>query len=294
MRPLSDRQKRLAYNWLVDGPLRPLARPLYKAVLKAELALHGAMSHPQSENRSSIVGTTAIVKTFERPAHCRALIDSIRRQYRELPIIVVDDSRDPHQFEGTTSLSMPYDSGVSAGRRLALQQVKTQFVLNLDDDFVFCGRTDIAAALALMNAYPQIDIMGGRVVDLPLYISHDFRSANLFPHDTLSVWPVAETIGGLEVHDKVANFFLARTDRLRLVDWDDRLKRLDHADFFTRAKGVLLTVYNPGLQILHVRDPFATEYRQKRYDLDADLAYLDEKYRTPWTGAATKDSPSQE
>ena len=74
-----------------------------------------------------------------------------------------------------------------------------------------------------------------------------------------------------------------------MVNWDRALKRLDHADFFTRSKGKLLTVYNPRLQILHVRNPFDSAYRKIRFDLDADLAYLTRKYARPW-GAEIKSS----
>jgi hypothetical protein len=87
-----------------------------------------------------------------------------------------------------------------------------------------------------------------------------------------------EKIGDLEVYDKVPNFFIARTDRVRLVGWDEKLKRIDHADFFTRAKGTLVSVFNPELEVLHVKNPFDTEYKKYRNDTEADWSYLRRKY----------------
>jgi len=65
---------------------------------------------------------------------------------------------------------------------------------------------------------------------------------------------------------------------LKLVGWDERIKRLDHADFFTRAKGVLVTVYNPEFKILHAQTPFDRHYLSKRYDLGQDRLVLRMKY----------------
>ena len=129
-----------------------------------------------------------------------------------------------------------------------------------------------------MDRVNEIDIMGGMVVDLPLYIVHDYRGARLFDTGAKPVHAAGSRVGGLEVYDKVADFFLARADRLRLVDWDPGLKRLVHADFFSRAKGVLTTVFNPALRTLHVRNPFDAAYLNIRYDTDDDLARLSAKY----------------
>jgi hypothetical protein len=65
---------------------------------------------------------------------------------------------------------------------------------------------------------------------------------------------------------------------LRLVGWDARLKRLDHADFFTRARGVLVTAYDDEFRCLHAQTPFDREYMRCRSDLDADAELLRARY----------------
>ena len=53
---------------------------------------------------------------------------------------------------------------------------------------------------------------------------------------------------------------------------------MDHADFFTRALGVLTTVFNPDLRCLHARTPFDAEYMSKRMDLADSLQALEGRY----------------
>ena len=219
-----------------------------------------------------------MIKTFERPRRLRSLIGSIKRLYPDLKIIVVDDGKNPQPLPGVTTHILPYDSGVGAGRSKGLSLVETKYVLNLDDDFVLHHGTGLHEAVKLMDSIGEIDIMGGMVVDLPLYIVHDYRGAGLFDTGSRAVQAAGSRIGGLEVFDKVASFFLARTDRLRLVDWDPGLKRLDHADFFSRAKGVLTAVFNPEFRTLHVRNPYDAAYLNIRHDTEDDLTRLRSKY----------------
>ena len=221
---------------------------------------------------------TALVKTFERPRVLRRLVASIRRLYPGLRIVVVDDSREPTRLDEVETIAMPYDSGISAGRNEGLKRVTTPYVLVLDDDFVFYRRTQLAPALALMQRNSEIDIMGGQLIDLPLLRARPVPSGEIFSTAAKPLVPLGNSIDGLEVVDKVSTFYIARRDRLALVPWDPELKRIDHADFFTRALGVLVTVFNPDLKCLHARTPFDAEYMRKRLDLAASLEVLDERY----------------
>ena len=55
-------------------------------------------------------------------------------------------------------------------------------------------------------------------------------------------------------------------------------KRLDHADFFTRAKGKIVSGLLDEFRVLHLRDPFDLGYRAFRDDLAADVAFLRSAY----------------
>ena len=68
---------------------------------------------------------TVLIKTFERPAVFRRLVQSIRRLYPSLPIVVADDSREPIRLSGVETVSLPYDSGIAAGRNAGLDRATT-------------------------------------------------------------------------------------------------------------------------------------------------------------------------
>ena len=265
---------------LKRGKLSFIGRLIYTPLVKSELLLIRFRDGGEAFSDTRLVDEklTAVIKTFERPATLVRLVESIKRFYPNMKIIVVDDSREPSQLDGVTTIVMPYNSGVSAGRNRGLLEVKTKYLLLLDDDFIFYRQTDFRRAIELMDKNEEIDIMGGEVVNLPQFKADDFRNAGLHPSDAVSTMPPGSEIDGLPVYDKVANFFIARPKRLQLVGWDERLKKLDHADLFTRAKGVLTTVFNHSFKVLHAQTPFDREYMKKRDDMDQDHAILYDKY----------------
>jgi hypothetical protein len=272
LKPLSDRQKKWAEAHLVRGRLRTVARPAYRALLGAQVAAASFVSRrPEPVDTS---GITAVIKTFGRPKACARLVRSLQRLYPAMPIVVVDDSREPRSISGTSLVRLPFDSGVGTGRQAGLERVETPFLLNLDDDFLLYRGTHLGLALDALSRHSQLDLVGGRVIDLPLFITHDFRRASLFTTNASSRLAPGTRLGAVEVLDKVPNFFLARTDAVRAVGWNPRLKRLDHADFFTRARGKIVSGLLDSFRVLHLRDPFETDYRAFRDDLAADLAYL--------------------
>jgi hypothetical protein len=150
----------------------------------------------------------------------------------------------------------------------------------LDDAAVFYRRTRLAEALRLLEREPEIDVMGGQLVDLPLLTQRPPAAiaGSIFATAAEPLHPPGSSVGGLRVLEKVPNFFLARRERLRLVGWDEGLKLMEHADFFTRAVGVLTTVFNPRLKCLHARTPFDDAYMAKRLDLAEYRRILDARY----------------
>lgn len=277
MNPIVRKAKVRIRQVLVKGPLRPVAAGAFRALVAAELALQRRIM-PRGPDPTDVSDVTAVIKTFQRPRRCQALIDSIRALHPGLRIVVVDDSRDPVPLRHAETLILPFDSGVSAGRNAGLAAVGTPFVINLDDDLVFFRKTGLGAALALLRGLPEVDIMGGVMLDLPHFGWNHSLGGALHPTTAVSRIPEGSRIGPLTIGDKVSNFFVARTAAVRSIGWDPRVRRLDHADFFTRAKGQLVSAYNPAFQALHVKDPFDADYLRFRFDLAPDLAYLKAKF----------------
>lgn len=274
---------KVIYKIFVESPLSIVGKPVYRTMTAIELAIHRYLVSGQSDGdptRQELVNThlTAIIKTFERPEAVRRLVASIKVKYPDLHIIVADDSQYAQEIDGVETILLPYNQGATVGRNAALSRVKTKYFLLLDDDFVFYRLTDLENPLSILDANQQIDIIGGEVVDLPFFTVSDYSQAALFPTDKKATLPKGSSIAGLPVFDMVANFFLARTDRVKVVGWDPNLKNLAHADFFTRAKGVLTTVFDHELKVLHAKTPFDTVYMKDRNDVTFDRAVLLYRY----------------
>jgi (N-acetylneuraminyl)-galactosylglucosylceramide N-acetylgalactosaminyltransferase len=182
--------------------------------------------------------------------------------YPDLRIIVADDSREDHNIRGVEHLRMPYDSGVSAGRNLALSLVETPFVVTLDDDFVFVDRTRLERWLDILEN-TNLDIIGGNVDGHPNYhaslqITDDalvFLPTPVGKEDGFSLWNI------------VLQFWMGRTDKIREIGgWDDEFKTVDHIIFFARSIGKIKIGYCPEVGAGHIpiRNPEYYKHRNGR------------------------------
>lgn len=61
---------------------------------------------------------------------------------------------------------------------------------------------------------------------------------------------------------KVPNLYVARTEKVRSIGWDNNIRMLDHQDFFWRASGNLVTVIARGTAVFHYHNPFQRYYQQ--------------------------------
>ena len=181
-----------------------IGKPLFIGMVTAELwreRLLDMLFHPKFEHGRVDESVTAVIKTFERQKEVRRLIKSIRHFYPKMKVVVVDDSKEPLAADGVMTIEMPFDSGVSAGRNLAVRHVETKYLLLLDDDYIFYRKTDLEPAIKKMDEMPEIDIMEGERIDLPLYRTVDNKKASLYPTASEPTLPYGSTIGGLAVQE---------------------------------------------------------------------------------------------
>jgi glycosyltransferase involved in cell wall biosynthesis len=256
LRPSPQAKRKLRARFDTDGA-RSWARRGVSASIAGEVAVQRAVDWKRTPlERLPADAVTAVIKTFERPREVRRLVRSILRVQPDLPIVVVDDNRVPCHIPGADVMEMPYNSGTSVGRNAALERVWTPYFVLLDDDFVFYRHTRVAKALAIIDAHPEIDILGGSVVNLPDFSTHDYSTVSIPLRDALPKFPPGSVINGLPVYSKVPNFFIGRTDAVRSVGWSEELRTSEHHEFFVRAFGVLTTVFDERFRILHARNPF--------------------------------------
>lgn len=205
---------------------------------------------------------TLIVKTFERPQCINRLVYSAKIMYPNLRMIVADDSRKYSPISGVEHLRMPYDSGVSAGRNLALSKVETPYVVTLDDDFVFNQHTKLERWLKILEN-TNLDMVGGNVDGHPnyhasLHIEDNaliFRSEPVGQEDDFLLWNI------------VLQFWMSKTEKIRAIGgWDDEFKTVDHIIFFARSIGKIKVGHCPDVGIGHmpIQDPKYYQHRNGR------------------------------
>jgi glycosyltransferase involved in cell wall biosynthesis len=196
---------------------------------------------------------TVLVKTFERPDSLSRLLTSIRRFYPRIPVLVVDDSAEPLDpvADGVTRyLHQPHNSlGLAGGRNFGLRHVETKYVVVCDDDMVFGRKTDLRKMLRVLET-TRFDIVSCRWLDhdpwRSIRLGHKrFEGAvEIVDGDLVRrLGVVREQVDGLPAFDVVANFFVARVDRLGTDPWNARLNFMEHAEFFIAMKerGLLCT-----------------------------------------------------
>src|SRR2546427_13209337 len=95
--------------------------------------------------------TTIIIKTFERYDSLSYLLSSIAKMNLPCPVMIADDSRTSYKDDIQRKygrlikdyIVLPFDSGLSKGRNVLVDNVRTKYFLLCEDDFIFEERPDM-------------------------------------------------------------------------------------------------------------------------------------------------------
>ncbi|XP_030590772.1 beta-1,4 N-acetylgalactosaminyltransferase 2-like [Archocentrus centrarchus] len=225
---------------------------------------------------------TIATKTFLRYKQLRVLVDSIRQFYSNINIIIADDSLEPEKITGENiqHYIMPPAQGWFAGRNLAVSQVTTKYFLWVDDDFLFTEKTKIEKLAEVMEAVPELDVVGASVNGnrFPFALVYEEGEENeggclsrkFRKFQPLPGYPQCTVANG------VVNFFLARTDAAQRVGFDPKLQRQAHSEFFMDGLGTLLVATCGDVVIGHqpkTADNTVPEYRKFRYPGRSDTEF---------------------
>lgn len=194
---------------------------------------------------------TIVIKTFQRKKALVCLLESIKKYYFHVPLIIVDDSKKTYKKEiislfsdlKITYIVTDFDIGLSKGRNIGINAVRSKYFLLCDDDFEFDERTNIGRAIKILEE-EKFDIVGGRLFEkyrinslfsFLTILKHPKRIFDFFSNveisrvfngfleiNSSSVVARIETNGnlyeeGIEKYsfDIISNFFIARTNKIK-------------------------------------------------------------------------------
>ncbi len=221
-----------------------------------------------------------LIKTFLRPHCLRRLVDSILVHYPDAHLNIADDGTpdadvlayyETLRQRGHHVLVMPFDVGISAGRNALVESARRPYVLLLDDDFVFTGRTRIETFCEVLAADPRLGCAGGVMLDggsRPRPYAFVMRiEGGLLHYDPVDREP--RPIAGHPCYDAdiVTNFALFRRKVFDDVRWDPVLKTVEHTDFFLRmGRTPWKVVHVPSVAVDHFPEspPGYARYRSDR------------------------------
>lgn len=245
-------------------------------------ALRG-FKKPSVEDAALVAScVTFMFKSFERQKQAKELYKSIRNYYPGAMVVIADDSQTPLALEddNLTIIQMPFNSGLSKGLNQALSQIHTPFLMRMDDDELLTRRSDIAGEIRFLLTHQEVDLLGFSCIDALKFRSLKKKIQSYFKFTMKEApLPLKIAIGTRLDQDhvilgKVPNIFLARTDSVRKVGWDDNIRMIDHHDFFFRAAGVLVSALSMKSVVFHNHNFFSTKYNRYRSDWKGDAAYI--------------------
>jgi len=191
-----------------------------------------------------------VVTTFMRENDCMKCLSSIRKFYPDIKVLVADNGR--HKDERFINfldrmnidyVILPFDSGVSKTRNVALDNLKDfPYILLLEDDMELTEESEIEKFKAVLEAEPGLGMIAG-AIDLDSgaralwaqQLEINRKDKMLFSYPIVNPeWIVSN---GVRWHyaDQASNFVLLRNNQD--IRWDSDLKSGgEHIDFAIHIK----------------------------------------------------------
>lgn len=218
---------------------------------------------------------TLIVTAFSRPDSLRTCIESIRKFYPALEIIVSDNGKPSpvldHELVKIYKcryLRLPFDSGTSYAKNAALNIITSKYAVIIDDDFEFTEYTKLEKFKAILDGDRSVGVVGGKpisgkgkvgIIGSRLLINKKKAIFWRFPIKD----PKWREIKGIKYYyaDYTRQFLMMRNSPD--IRWDDDLKMGgDHIWFFINIKlhTSWKVAYAPEIEVLHHRSRPTEEY----------------------------------
>jgi hypothetical protein len=227
-------------------------------ILDYDTLMHGSVNEK----------VTLLIKSFMRKTCVDKLIESIRKYYPKIKIVIVDDSEPKLNFdydENIKTYNTDFYVGSSAGRNYAVDRITTPYFVLLDDDFEFIDDTDLNEMLRVIESN-DVDLIGGQVIQSNTLLKY---FSNFYYNETTGhILCINEHKQNKEYNscDLVLNFFIAKTEKVKLdCRWPEELKTTEHLVYFYmhRNKWKIGFIDNVVINHARYRDTQYNSYRSK-------------------------------
>ena len=221
----------------------------------------------------------------KRQKMAKRLYKNIQSYYPGIRVIIADDSSKPLDLQGDSLqvIQLPFSSGLSYGLNRALEKVETPYVMRMDDDELLTVKTCLGAQVKFLEMHPEVDLVGFCTLTAIRCMNPD-EEVSRFTSFSMKGAPkplriphMTQIDGNHFVMGKVPNLYVARTDKVRSIGWDENIRMMDHQDFFWRAAGNLVSVIALGTAVFHYHNPFQWHYQKYRQDVEGDKNYIAKK-----------------
>jgi len=234
---------------------------------------------------SSLSDVTILVTSFLRHGYLLKCLEGLAANLPECKVVIVDDSNDakiggllcnhgPQMAHLDWKIILMYfDSGLSMKRNVGVQVCRTKYLLLGADDFDFStkeAREGIEVMLATLDRLKGIDIAGGRVDSRPYEGFLDYVPGSHIQEIRLQTDGMRK--GDVALCDLTVNYFLARTQVLKAIPWDENIRPIggEHGDWFLTVKETgrkVAYIHGANITTLHLgpeaQHPDYAKYRSR-------------------------------
>lgn len=227
--------------------------------------------------------TTIIITAFMRPGYLKRCVESIRRFYPKIEIIVSDNGRpDPYikralvETHKCRYLELSFDSGASLAKNAALDVTTSKYAVIIDDDFEFTRNTKLEKFKIVLESNENLGVVGGKPMSSTGKIGT--RGSRLLINKEKGIFwrypiedPEWKEIEGIKYYyvDYTRQFLLIRN--APDIRWDDDLKIGGlHIAFFINIKlhTSWKVAYVPEVEVIHhlsyLTSPGYRRYRRRK------------------------------
>lgn len=231
-----------------------------------------------------------IYTTFLRDWLAKKTIESIVTHWKEgLYLFIADQGRENEKEffnfflpEPSRWMRLPFDCGVSHARNELITQAKLSnfdYCLLMADSIAFIPETinNLDKAVQFLKGHPEVGILGFDLknrVPWEYFMDIQNNCFQLKKNDLIETDPAT----GIRFKhcDICRQFFLAKTDTILSIKWDEELKTGEHEDFFWRYKQAGYKVcWTPDIsgQYIDYKPAEYLRYRNRQYNEFRDILF---------------------